>query len=182
VNNADADIDRYRALLKDADDEPKRLALIQLIVAEAARNKLAAESRAIETDSELSQSLPFKLPGSPELSPPPFESQPASFSEPSTKPELQGVGGLDVGQVQQSFPVAPFEDATASGIAPVLSEPTPANDIAGRIAKILGSRPGVGWVVPTAATSSSDAPSSDNGVEDSIAALIRSVLEKRDRL
>lgn len=179
MNKADADVDRYRALLKDADDEPKRLALIQLIVAEAARNKLAAESRAIETDSELSQSLPFKLPGSPELSPPPSESQPTSFSEPSTKPELQGVGGPDVGQVQQSFPVAPFEDATAGAIAPVLSEPTPANDIAGRIAEILGSRPG--WVVPTA-TSSSDAPSSDNGVEDSITALIRSVLEKPDRL
>jgi hypothetical protein len=182
VNKADADVDRYRALLKDADDEPKRLALIQLIVAEAASNKLAAESRAIETDSELSQSLPFKFPGSPELSPPPSESQPTSSSEPSTKPELQDVSGSDVGQAQQSLPVAPFEDATAGAIAPVLSEPTPANDIAGRIAEILGSRPGAGWVVPTAATSSADARPSDNGVEDSLAALIRSVLEKRDRL
>ena len=32
-------LDRYLALLKDADDEPKRWALIQLLIAEGARDK-----------------------------------------------------------------------------------------------------------------------------------------------
>jgi hypothetical protein len=43
VSEADADHHRYRALLRDADDEPKRLALIQLLIDEGARDKLAAQ-------------------------------------------------------------------------------------------------------------------------------------------
>ena len=43
MSQADTDHDRYRALLKDADDEPKRLALIQLLIDEKARDKLAAQ-------------------------------------------------------------------------------------------------------------------------------------------
>jgi hypothetical protein len=46
VNEADADHHRYRALLRDADDEPKRLALIQLLIEEGARDKLAARLKA----------------------------------------------------------------------------------------------------------------------------------------
>ena len=42
VSEADADHHRYRALLRDADDEPKRLALIQLLIDEGARDNLAA--------------------------------------------------------------------------------------------------------------------------------------------
>jgi hypothetical protein len=52
----DADLDRYRALLKDADDEPKRLALIQLLIAEGARDKLAARSNPDETEPPSLQS------------------------------------------------------------------------------------------------------------------------------
>jgi hypothetical protein len=37
-----SDLDRYRELLRDADDEPKRLALIQLLIDEGAKNKLAS--------------------------------------------------------------------------------------------------------------------------------------------
>ncbi|THD70348.1 MAG: hypothetical protein E7813_08730 [Bradyrhizobium sp.] len=36
------DFDRYRKLLAEATDEPKRAALIELLVAEGARTKLAA--------------------------------------------------------------------------------------------------------------------------------------------
>ncbi len=36
------DFDRYRKLLAEADDEPKRIALIELLVVEGARAKLAA--------------------------------------------------------------------------------------------------------------------------------------------
>jgi hypothetical protein len=37
------DYDRYRKLLAEASDEPKRMALIELLVAEGARAKLAAQ-------------------------------------------------------------------------------------------------------------------------------------------
>jgi hypothetical protein len=37
------DFDRYRKLLAEATDEPKRVALIKLLVAEGARAKLAAQ-------------------------------------------------------------------------------------------------------------------------------------------
>ena len=43
MSEADANHHRYRALLRDADDEPKRLALIQLLIDEGARDKLAAQ-------------------------------------------------------------------------------------------------------------------------------------------
>ena len=35
--------DRYRKLLAEADDEPKRMALIELLVVEGARAKLAVQ-------------------------------------------------------------------------------------------------------------------------------------------
>jgi hypothetical protein len=37
------DFDRYRKLLAEASDEPKRIALIELLVVEGARDKLAAQ-------------------------------------------------------------------------------------------------------------------------------------------
>ena len=37
------DFDRYRKLLAEANDEPKRMALIELLVVEGARAKLAAQ-------------------------------------------------------------------------------------------------------------------------------------------
>ncbi|HEY0328837.1 MAG TPA: hypothetical protein VGC77_07015 [Rhodopseudomonas sp.] len=40
-DQADFDIDRYRALLAKADDEPSRLALIELLIEENARDRLA---------------------------------------------------------------------------------------------------------------------------------------------
>ena len=43
MSNADSayDFDRYRKLLAEADDEPKRLALINLLIEEKARDRLA---------------------------------------------------------------------------------------------------------------------------------------------
>ena len=38
------DFDRYRRLLAEADDEPKRLAFINLLVDEKAKDKLAGQS------------------------------------------------------------------------------------------------------------------------------------------
>jgi len=45
MSEIDADHFRYRALLKAADDEAKRLALIQLLIEERARDKLAEQSK-----------------------------------------------------------------------------------------------------------------------------------------
>jgi hypothetical protein len=42
--DAGFDFDRYRQLLAEADDEPKRLAFINLLVDEKAKDKLAGQS------------------------------------------------------------------------------------------------------------------------------------------
>jgi hypothetical protein len=45
MGNSDAgyDFERYRKLLAEADDEPKRLALIDLLIEEKARDRLARQ-------------------------------------------------------------------------------------------------------------------------------------------
>ena len=43
-SDTEFDFDRYRRLLAEADDEPKRLAFINLLVDEKAKDKLAGES------------------------------------------------------------------------------------------------------------------------------------------
>jgi hypothetical protein len=55
------DFDRYRKLLAEANDEPKRVALIELLVVEGARDKLAALRRGI--GGERNSGLPKKQPG-----------------------------------------------------------------------------------------------------------------------
>ena len=46
MNKPDAgyDYDRYRRLLAEADDEPKRMAFIDLLIEEKARDRLAVQS------------------------------------------------------------------------------------------------------------------------------------------
>jgi hypothetical protein len=55
------DFDRYRKLLAEASDEPKRVALIELLVAEGARAKLAAQR--IGVGGERTSGLQKKQPG-----------------------------------------------------------------------------------------------------------------------
>jgi hypothetical protein len=43
-DDAEFDFDRYRKLLAEADDEQKRLALINLLIDEKAKDKLAGQS------------------------------------------------------------------------------------------------------------------------------------------
>jgi len=43
-DDAEFDFDRYRRLLAEADDEPKRLAFINLLVDENAKDKLAGQA------------------------------------------------------------------------------------------------------------------------------------------
>jgi hypothetical protein len=54
------DFDRYRKLLAEANDEPKRVALIELLVVEGARAKLAAQ-RSGEQISGLLKKPPGRL-------------------------------------------------------------------------------------------------------------------------
>jgi hypothetical protein len=55
------DFDRYRKLLAEASDEPKRIALIELLVVEGARDKLAAQRSRL--GRELMPDLLKKPPG-----------------------------------------------------------------------------------------------------------------------
>jgi hypothetical protein len=55
------DFDRYRKLLAEASDEPRRVALIELLVAEGARAKLAAQR--IGVGGERTSDLQKKQPG-----------------------------------------------------------------------------------------------------------------------
>jgi hypothetical protein len=43
-SDAGYDYDRYRRLLAEADDEPKRMAFIDLLIEEKARDKLAVQA------------------------------------------------------------------------------------------------------------------------------------------
>jgi hypothetical protein len=97
-------LDRYLALLKDAGDEPKRWALIQLLIAEGARDKLAAKSTPLETNPPLPQPLPFRSPATRESPPPRLEPLASSLNEPSPKEELQNAEHFDRGRAPLLFP------------------------------------------------------------------------------
>src|SRR6185437_1190767 len=74
MSEADADHHRYRALLRDADDEPKRLALIQLLIDERARDRLAVRLKPSrpEPSPEYEPFVPFaqRLVTSPDVAEP----------------------------------------------------------------------------------------------------------------
>jgi hypothetical protein len=215
MSEPDVDHYRYRALLKAADDEPKRLALIQLLIGEGARDKLAAKSKVAEPETPLPQPRPFMLPvptaealpleATPssererlgedqisstaddvsmkfadlaarlslrvhELESPAFPSHPPereSDSEPSTEIERQNV-------------VATLETATGGWVTSIPSEPSPADDLADRIAKLLSGRAAPRQAPPAATIeSSSAAPPSDSETEDSIILQIQAALAKQ---
>jgi hypothetical protein len=177
-----ADLDRYLALLRDADDEAKRLALIQLLIAEGARGKLAAKSAPVETKHTLPQQLPLELPASREL--PPLRSEPlaSSLNESSSNEEPQNGVHFDRGQAHLPLPgIGRSPDAAAAAaLPPVLPAPSRADELVDKIAKLLSARPDFAKAAPAATLGSPPAgPSSGNDVENSIAALIRAELAKR---
>jgi hypothetical protein len=182
MRRPDADLDRYLALLRDADDEPKRLALIELLIAEGARDKLAAETKLVETEPPLPQSLPSKSPALPEPSPLRSEPPANSFSGPSEESGPQDAEHLDGGRAQHFILAASSQTATAGAIAPVLSESSPADDLVDNIAKLLSSRSNMAEAAQaTANTLSSDAPPpSGSDFIHSIALKIRAALAKRE--
>jgi hypothetical protein len=174
-------LDRYLALLKDADDEPKRWALIQLLIAEGARDKLAAKSTPVETNPPLPQPLSFRSPATRESPPPRLEPLASSLNEPSPKEELQNAEHFDRGQAPLLFPeIRQPSDAAAVGTIPqVLPEPSRTDGLVDRIAKLLSARLNFAKAAPADTPASSPAGPSGNDVKDSIAALIRAELAKR---
>ena len=80
MGSAAPDVDhyRYRALLKAADDEPKRLALIQLLIREGARDKLAAKSKVAGPETPLPRSFMLPVPTAEAL---PQEATPSNERE-----------------------------------------------------------------------------------------------------
>lgn len=177
MREPDADLDRYLALQRDADDEPKRWALIQLLIAEGARDKLAAKSK-----PPLPQPVPFQSPASFEL--PALRSEPlaSSLSEPSSKEEPQNADHFDRGQAP--LPLSgighPSHAVAAGAVPPALPEPSRTDGLVDRIAKLLSTRLEFAKAAPAdTPVSPSAGPSSGNDVENSIAALIRAELAKR---
>jgi hypothetical protein len=183
MRRPDADLDRYLALLKDADDEPKRLALIQLLIAEGARDKLSAKSEPVQTKPPpLPQPQPFNLLALTEL-PLPLRVDPLAGSQngPSSKEQPQD-GAHDDGQTR--LPLSGIDHssdpATTDSIPPVLPEPSRADELVDKIAKLLSERSDFAKAVPAATNGSPPTgQSSGNDVENSIAALIRAELAKR---
>ena len=184
MSELDADRHRYRALLKDADDEPKRLALIQLLIEEGAKAKLAAQQKPAAAE-RLPQSPPFI---SPARTPRELPSQDAvSAQDTVSANERQGLEETPLLQAAEVASVR-FSDLAArpKTHAPeppsIRSEPTSPNDLIDEIAKLLGSRVALAKTAPAAmAPSPSHLPPSGNDIEDPIASQIRAALEKRDR-
>jgi hypothetical protein len=193
-------------LLKDADDEPKRLALIQLLLAEGAKARIAARAEPVEPDPPVPPSLISVPPMEPDLSPPdaapPSEGacetedpQAASSQNwalplevrepepPSSEPEPENVADHFVFEnMETEWSLQPTaanaETETAGATPPVVSDPSPPEDIVDMIAKLLSSHP---TNVAPGATTASSAPPSGEDFENSIAAQIQAALEKHAR-
>jgi hypothetical protein len=209
MNEPDVDHYRYRALLKAADDEPKRLALIQLLISEGARDKLAAKSKVAEPETPLPRPLMLPVPTTEalpqeatpsnerealgeaqisstaddvsmkfadlaarlslrahELESPSFPSQPPdpkSYTEPSIESEPQNVA-------------ATFETATGGSVTSNPSEPSPADDLADRIAKLLSDRAAPRQAQSAATIELPSGAPSGSAVENSIASRIQAAL------
>jgi hypothetical protein len=213
MSEPDVDHYRYRALLKAADDEPKRLALIQLLISEGARDKLAAKSKVAESETPLPQ--PFMLPV-PTAEVLPQEATPSSqrerigedpisstaddvsmkFTDLAVRPSLR-VHELELPAVPSQPPeresdsepsteierqnvVATLETATGGSVTSIPPEPSPADDLADKIAKLLSGRAAPRQAQPaTAIESSSAAPPSDSETENSIILQIQAALAKQ---
>ena len=105
VSELDADLDRYRALLKDADDEPKRLALIQLLIDEGAARRFAERSKTAKTKPPWLQPPAFETPVSNQPALSLREAEPPT--EIRSDPEL---GDLPVREIRETE-IPPAADA-----------------------------------------------------------------------
>jgi hypothetical protein len=157
------DYERYRVLLKDADDEQKRLTLFHLLFAERARDRLASESKPVETGPLVPQALPI-------ASQPPLD-EAASMSSSEPQNNLDHVGAL--------HPQDPSPASSEAAVdAQLLANPSPADDLVDMIANLLSGRPSRPKTAYTMAQSFL-APLTDD--VNSIASQIQAALAKLDR-
>jgi hypothetical protein len=176
VSDQDADYHRYLALLRDADDEPKRLALIQLLINEGARERVAAKSKVVDAELAILQPLTFNS----ELPLMSTEAQAEWSEEPTVKSEPQNAQHLSVAQVRESFsaPMVPSEVTLRGAAAPVLFD---TDDLVEGVTKLLESRSYLPEA-PSDAAAASNPAISPHGSDplDSIASQILAMLAKRD--
>jgi hypothetical protein len=159
------DYERYRALLEDADDEQKRLTLFHLLFAERARDRLASESKAVETEPRVLQALPITS------QPPLDEAASASSLEQALHGNLDDEEGLHLRE--PSEPVPPEAGADIQ----VVANPSPRDDVVDMIANLLSSRPHPSKTTYMMAQSLSPV----TGDVNSIASQIQAALAKLDR-
>jgi hypothetical protein len=209
VSDADADHHRYRALLRDADDEPKRLALIQLLIDEGARDKLAARLK--RSGSEPPFEPPPLMPPVPmhrEVPEQPVESatqwpgeagiagladdasldsarlaaSPSEFALPAlaSEPPAPTPCHDEVTEPPQSV-VAPLGTASGGPVALIAAEPSRPDDLADRVAKLVSDHAASADAGPVAAmTSPSGTPPAASDVE--IASRIQAALAELTRV
>ena len=154
------DLERYRTLLKNADDETKRLALIDLLMAERARDKLATRSKPVETEPPSTQVLPIRSHSAP------FE---AKVPPPESQNTLAG---------ERDQQVSPEPEAARAAADPqVPADPSRPDHLVDAIAKLLsGGRPNRASAHTIAQTYSPQ----DTDDVDSMASQIQAALAKRD--
>jgi hypothetical protein len=159
-----SDYERYRALLKDADDEQKRLTLFHLLFAEGAKDRIASETKPSEPEPLVPQALQT-------TSQPPLD-ETASTLSPERQNNLDNVGAL--------HPQAPSEpDPSQAAVdGQVLADPSPPDDLVDMIADLLSARPSQPKTAYTMAQSFL-APVTDD--VNSIASQIQAALAKLNR-
>ena len=198
-----SDLDRYRELLRDADDEPKRLALTQLLIDEGAKNKLASLIGVGEPKS--AQPLPAVaplalLPGAPidgpatqivaehhrdvsweSLPRSAVRSEAASAMEFVSTPSDSSAGAdLESNTAELlSGPELSADEAPIPEIASIASEPRHSNDLTRRIAMLLRDSTAPAEAPPAGATRQPPAaPVSNEVAEYSGAWQIRAAMGK----
>jgi hypothetical protein len=199
MSEADADHHRYRALLRDADDEPKRLALIQLLIDERARDRLAVRLQPTRPEPlpEYGPFVPFAAPmpaqrlvTSHEVAKPaprlwPHEPDRSAAADDAPIDRTDWAAQPSVSEPEPPTPAfqppAPGPEPTE----PAPQEPAAAaespDDLADRVARFMSGRAAAAEAGPVAPVASSPGPSpAASDVE--IAARIEAALTELTRL
>lgn len=159
MTRSHSDLDRYRELLRDADDEPKRLALIQLLIDEGAKNKLASLIGVGGPNS--AQPLPSPLPLFPG----------APMDGPVTQIAAGHHGNVcaDLESSTTELPRGPelsTDETPRPEMASIASEPPHSDNLARRIAMLLRDSTAPADASPAAATGQPAAAPVSNEVDE----------------
>jgi hypothetical protein len=188
MSEADADHHRYRALLRHADDEPKRLALIQLLIDERARDRLAVRlkpsrpepspeyepvatpmpAQRLVSSHEVAEPAPrlwFDEPGrSAAADDAPIDSadwaaRPSiSEPEPPTPPFQPPASGPEPTELAPEEMTAAAEKVAVVSAASIPSDSSRPDDLADRVARFMSGRVASANAGPVAPVVSSPGP------------------------